>query len=98
MIKYFFATRMDSGNGEESITELKQGDPLLIEMVSQFPCLYNKELKEYRSNVVRSAAWNSIAQIMNMLRKYAKLSISECSNISLMVCHEHKKITLILFV
>ena len=81
MIKYFFATRMDSGNGEE----LKQGGPLLIEMVSQFPCLYNKELKEYRSNVVRSAAWNSIAQIMNMLRKYAKLSISECSIISLIM-------------
>ena len=54
----------------EDSAEDKRGNALLIELIKQFPVLYNKQLKEYKNQTIRANAWTTISKLMEMPRNY----------------------------
>lgn len=50
--------------------EDKEGDSLLVDMVRQYPLLYDKSVSGYKNTEFRANCWTVIAHVMNMERKY----------------------------
>lgn len=63
----------DVDNNSDVELEIKKGDELFLDLLTQKRCLFDKELKEYSDRLVKSNAWQDISKAMDESGIFTKL-------------------------